>query len=320
MKSEEIKYAPLVSIVIPVYNGANFMGEAIDSALAQTDDNYEIIVVNDGSNDDDKTEEIALSYGDRIRYIAKPNGGVSSALNVAIQNMKGEWLSWLSHDDKYKPNKLETQVKKLNELKEQGEDLDKICLYAASERINVNGTFISRKHFNIKNEASPIDTLISNIRAYSIGGCSVLMSKNVLDTVGGFDENIRTVSDADLWFRMMLNGVRFIYDDVVIVQSRQHKQQVGNRSMSLFEKEHAALMEKFTLRLLEENISVDQKYRLLESLVLNGHDASATLVKQSISENGESSLWGDLKVSTIIKLRRDVFFAARKLYRSLTLR
>ena len=75
---------PKVSIVIPVYNGANYLGEAIDSALEQTYENIEIIVVNDGSTDDGATREIALSYGDRIRYFEKENGGVSSALNLGI--------------------------------------------------------------------------------------------------------------------------------------------------------------------------------------------------------------------------------------------
>ena len=69
----------LVSIVIPVYNGANYLSEAIDSALAQTYKNIEIIVVNDGSKDDGATEKVALSYGDKIRYFHKENGGVSSA-------------------------------------------------------------------------------------------------------------------------------------------------------------------------------------------------------------------------------------------------
>ena len=79
---------PLVSIIIPVYNGSNFMREAIDSALAQTYPNIEILVVNDGSTDN--TREIALSYGDKIRYFEKENGGVATALNLAIREMKGE--------------------------------------------------------------------------------------------------------------------------------------------------------------------------------------------------------------------------------------
>jgi glycosyltransferase involved in cell wall biosynthesis len=78
---------PKVSIVIPVYNGSNYLKEAIDSALGQTSKDVEIIVVNDGSNDGGQTEAIAKSYGDKIRYFYKENGGVASALNLGIKNM-----------------------------------------------------------------------------------------------------------------------------------------------------------------------------------------------------------------------------------------
>lgn len=78
---------PIVSIVIPVYNGANYMKEAIDSALNQTYPNCEVIVVNDGSNDNGATEKIALSYGDRIRYIKKEKWWSS---NRGKQRNKGD--------------------------------------------------------------------------------------------------------------------------------------------------------------------------------------------------------------------------------------
>ena len=78
---------PLVSIVIPVYNGADYLGEAIDSALKQSYSNCEILVVNDGSTDDGRTEQVALSYGDKIRYFSKENGKVSTALNLGIKEI-----------------------------------------------------------------------------------------------------------------------------------------------------------------------------------------------------------------------------------------
>ena len=99
---------PLVSIVIPVYNGSNYLAEAIDSALNQTYDNVEIIVVNDGSKDEGKTRDVALKYGNKIRYFEKENGGVASALNFGVKQMSGEYFSWLSHDDFYTPHKIET--------------------------------------------------------------------------------------------------------------------------------------------------------------------------------------------------------------------
>ena len=108
MANKKEKFNPLVSIIIPVYNGENYVAEAIDSALAQTYDNIEIIVVNDGS--EDRTDEICKSYGNKIRYFKKENGGTSTALNLGIKNMNGEYFSWLSHDDKYYPNKIKRQA------------------------------------------------------------------------------------------------------------------------------------------------------------------------------------------------------------------
>ena len=108
---------PLVSIVIPVYNGENYLREAIESALSQTYESIEILVVNDGSTD--QTEQIAGAYGDRIRYFYKPNGGVASALNLAIREMKGEYFSWLSHDDFDYPEKIELLMKALLEQEDK---------------------------------------------------------------------------------------------------------------------------------------------------------------------------------------------------------
>ena len=104
---------PLVSAVIPVYNGSNYLREAINSVLNQTYSNIEVIVVDDGSTDD--TWTIIQSYGDKIRGFHKENGGVSSALNLAIDNMKGEWFAWLSHDDLWLSNKIEMQIHYLQE-------------------------------------------------------------------------------------------------------------------------------------------------------------------------------------------------------------
>ena len=130
---------PLVSIVIPVFNGSNFLRDAIDSALAQTYPNFEILVVNDGSSDNGKTEEVALSYGDRIRYFHQPNRGVSAALNTGIREMKGEYFAWLSHDDVFLPRKLELQVRA---LETEGAD---VVVYSDYELVDTRLRRIKKK-------------------------------------------------------------------------------------------------------------------------------------------------------------------------------
>ena len=130
-------YNPTVSIVIPAYNAANYLAEAIDSALAQTYPHIEIIVVNDGSRDEGATAAVAARYGDRIRYVEKENGGSSSALNTGIAHMTGEWFSWLSHDDLYEPDKLEKQVRYLNELETDARPVWENVLFSGSINSNL---------------------------------------------------------------------------------------------------------------------------------------------------------------------------------------
>ena len=108
MHNFHVENNPLVSIIIPVYNGENFVIEAIESALNQTYENIEVIVVNDGSVD--RTEELITPYLRRLKYIKKENGGVSSALNLGIKESQGEYVSWLSHDDIYYPEKIKKQI------------------------------------------------------------------------------------------------------------------------------------------------------------------------------------------------------------------
>ena len=97
-----------VIAIIVTYNRKELLKESIEALLQQTYKNFEVIVVNDGSSD--KTDEICKSYGSRIRYFKKENGGVSTALNLGIKKMNGEYFSWLSHDDLYLPNKIKEQI------------------------------------------------------------------------------------------------------------------------------------------------------------------------------------------------------------------
>lgn len=208
---------PLVSIVIPVYNGSNFMREAIDSALAQTYSNIEILVVNDGSTDD--TREIALSYGDKIRYFEKENGGVATALNLAIREMKGAYFSWLSHDDWYTPDKVEAEIEALRKSGNMDQvvssDWD-LVRYPSGEHQRVHADRFG-KHLARTGWFATVMWLIN--------GCALLIPKAYFDIYGGFDENLRTANDGEKWFQMFKNK-KFVYVNKSLVRNRIHGESV----------------------------------------------------------------------------------------------
>ena len=214
-------YRPLVSIVIPVYNGSDYLGEALDSALAQTYPDVEVLVVNDGSDDGGRTEAIALSCGDRIRYLRKENGGVASALNLGIREMRGEYFSWLSHDDVYLPRKVEREVAVLEKC---GEDAvaysDYEVIDASSRHVEVfRAGRISAPQFRM--------LLVTDI---PVNGCTVLVPRRCLGKVGLFDERLKVCQDYDLWFRMA-RRYPFVHVPEVLLRSRMHPGQ-GTRRMT----------------------------------------------------------------------------------------
>ena len=231
------KYEPKVSIVIPAYNASNYLAEAIDSALNQTYDNIEIIVVNDGSADGGKTEAVALSYGDKIRYFSKENGGSSSALNCGIKNMTGEWFSWLSHDDLYYPEKVEEEINYLGNLLERGfpeNQLFKQLIFGAADLIDGLGKIIRKEsQKNLIKTNKKINCSDGTLKLIAIPtqdgfhGCSCLVHKAAFDDVGMFDERLKLLNDMDLWFRFYTNGYKVHFIPKVLVCGRVHPQQVS---------------------------------------------------------------------------------------------
>lgn len=212
---------PLVSIVIPVYNGANYMREAIESALTQTYQNIEVLIVNDGSTDN--TRDIALSYGDRIRYFVKENGGVSTALNLAIHEMKGDYFSWLSHDDVYYPNKIQVEMDALitNNTMQR-------AVYSNYDLLRMPQQQVDRSPSARLMKSYGKDIIETGALAPALGlisGCSLLIPKEYFDRYGLFDESLRAVQDYKKWFEMFRKK-RMIYVHQSLIQSRVHSDQV----------------------------------------------------------------------------------------------
>jgi glycosyltransferase involved in cell wall biosynthesis len=206
---------PLVTIVIPVYNGANFLAEAIDSALAQNYPNTEIVVVNDGSSDGGMTERIAQSYGPQIRYFSKANGGVASALNLAISEMKGEYFSWLSHDDLYVPGKVAREMEVL-----LGRVDRRTIVYSD---YSVFGRSVEAQDIRLQTVSPERFRYWITVENRLHGG-TLLIPKVAFDECGTFDESLRTTQDYDLWFRMAMKFC-FVHLSEVLVKARNHPDQ-----------------------------------------------------------------------------------------------
>lgn len=205
---------PLISIVIPVYNGEKYLGEAIDSALAQTYQNYEIVVVNDGSTD--KTNEVVEKYSEKIRFYTKLNGGQSSALNYGISKMKGEYFCWLSHDDLYSPDKLQQQVDALAKVNRAS-----VVVYSDYAAINAQGDIIKE---SVQGDVGSIHPSYYLLAMGAINGNTVLIPKALLEECGGFNEKRPHSSDVELFFKLS-RVCEFIYVNKVLAYSRVHPEQ-----------------------------------------------------------------------------------------------
>lgn len=182
---------PLISTVIPTYNYGHFVTAAIDSALSQTFADQEVIVVDDGSQDD--TRDRLRPYMDRIRYIFQENQGLSAARNTGIEAAKGEWVALLDSDDIWHPRKLELQ--------------------ATIAREHTGFELVGTAHVDGFDSQWPsieiVPDVATRIVSYAelvirprFGPSGVLIRRNCFDKVGMFDVNLRSSEDRDMWLRI----------------------------------------------------------------------------------------------------------------------
>lgn len=252
-------FYPKVSIVIPVYNGSKHLGEAIDSALAQTYKNLEIIVSNDGSNDNGATEAVAKSYGKKIIYLGKKeNGGAATALNAAIKVMTGEYFSWLSHDDMYYPNKIQRQVEELGKL----EDKNTIMM-SDLDGINENKKKIYQTDYIKHVEAHPprLKSRIHPVVYNQTHGCTLLIPKVCFDEVGLFDAGERVAQDFELFHRAFLKYPHKLVSEV-LVTARDTSNRMGRRAKPRASLEYSRLFVGILDNLSEEDIRLLAKDKL----------------------------------------------------------
>lgn len=220
----------LVSIITPVYNGQDFLERCIKSVLAQTYDNWELFLIDDGSSDNSVQVIEQYLEDDRIKILRnESNSGIPATRNKGIESSNGEFIALLDQDDEWFPEKLQQQIQAFNEL-ENSYGL----LYSNLEVHFDNGEVTERKK-----EIEPEPVIRKNLELMLlrnlISSPTVLIKKEALDEVGLFDESIKWGGDDyDLWIRIA-HKYKFFYIDEVLCIRHEHQQNYsGDKKRMMF--------------------------------------------------------------------------------------
>jgi len=223
----------LVSVVIPVYNGARFIADAIHSVLTQTYRNVECIVVDDGSQDD--TARVVETFGNSVRYLWKANGGVSSARNFGAKSAHGEYIALLDADDLWVPHKLERQLDLVRTAPDLGLVYTGVKL--VDEHLEPLGV-MKCPHPSVALR----NTLLMELPVVAVS-MTALIPATVFFEVGGFDERLSTSADTDFACRVArrypVGGI-----DEPLALYRQHQAQMHLNARAM-EMDMLVVLEKF---------------------------------------------------------------------------
>jgi glycosyltransferase involved in cell wall biosynthesis len=223
----------LASIVIPVFNGERYLTDALESALSQTHQNLEVIVVNDGSTDD--TASIAARYAQldpRIKLIQQRNQGLSAARNTGLHHAQGSFVGFLDHDDALDPHKLERQITYLNDHPDCG------LVYGDYLWADANLQPLHTVHM----DTPPVP--LGELYLYRNWFTPVvpLLRHTLIERVGGFDEQLHGAEDWDYWLRCSRH-TSFGYAPGVVALYRTHENQM-HRDMDRMRKARLQVLRK----------------------------------------------------------------------------
>lgn len=216
----------LVSVIIPTYNFAKYVCEAVDSVLKQTYKNFELILVDDGSTDN--TLERLKQYGNRISYLYQENKGLASARNKGIKASCGIYIAFLDADDIWLPKKIERQIEILE--KDQTVSIVGCGCYFVDD----DGIIIGKKFGNTETSRNILlqDLMIRNVMTGS--GSGVIVKKDCFDKVGFFDESLKSTEDRDMWARIIkYYNAAFVHEPLIKIRLRRNSLSTNVKQMKL---------------------------------------------------------------------------------------
>jgi glycosyltransferase involved in cell wall biosynthesis len=235
--------SPGVSVIVCAYNAEKTLAQTLESVLAQTHKDFELVVVDDGSKDG--TRRIVESYGRAVRYHFQPNAGFGAARNKAVSLSQGEWIAVIDHDDLCLPERLEAQAAAARAHPEAA------LIFSDSEHFQDDGSVLRRQfeHFN----PCALDLRPgAAAEALLVHGCFIdsetaFFRKDAALAAGGFDESYRYVNDYDFFLRFGLKH-SFAGVDRVLARWRVHPGQLTQTAHETIVREHLKLYREWAAR------------------------------------------------------------------------
>jgi len=241
---------PLVSVIIPTFNRADWLAESIGSVLEQTYPHLELIVVDDGSTD--HTSEVVQGFGNALTYRCGAHRGVSAARNRGVQASQGSLIAFLDSDDMWRPGKVAVQVALLQQQPEvEVCYTDEIWI---RHGVRVNPKQIHQKYTGRLFEPSLPRCIISP--------SSIMLRRSLWERLGGFDERLPACEDYDLWLRMTVRVPVTLIPEPLIVKRGGHADQLS-RSTPLLDRYRIIALDK----LLRTALTVPQRRAVLAMLM-----------------------------------------------------
>ena len=210
---------PLVSVVIPAYNGRELIARTIESILAQTWPAVEVIVVDDGSTDG--TSEVVARFGDRIRFFQQKNSGCAAARNLGLLHAKGEFVAVLDQDDLWVPHKLERQIPRF------GEDPKIGVVYAGIEFFLIHSGEVTATYY--PSEEPTVHDVLGHM---TLALQTMVFRRSALDQIGLFDASLVGTDDWDISIRMAAQ-FRIVGINEILGRVGLHQEQAGRNTPSM---------------------------------------------------------------------------------------
>lgn len=239
---------PLVSVIIPTFNRAHMLGDAIDSVLQQRDATFEVIVVDDGSRDD--TARIVAAYAGRVRYVRQCQRGVAAARNAGARLATGRWLAFLDSDDYWLPGKLAAQL----------------AFHTSTPTIEISQTgeiwLRNGQHLNrhAHHQQPSGDFFLPSLERCLVSPSAVMLTRGLFESAGGFDESLTVCEDYDLWLRIARRAAIGFIAKPLIVKRGGHGDQLSARYWGMDRFRVAAL----SRLLLDDDLDVGHRRAVID--------------------------------------------------------